>query len=167
MMTSGRWNPPTEPGDVGHWTAETDWDKWHKIDPKKLDDVHGVVRPATQDQPKYLVAADLRYYEDKLGSCKCCEWVYRRITEGGVDFPGNWTIWVTGCREPSRVTGIPHEFEVYIQSKSRKAGHKAVWNNLCWDHAYLAYLDIQQIMLDELHDWDLTDRWMQNRNGRI
>lgn len=118
----------------------------------------------------YLVAADLKWRDDKLGECHFCQWIFRcdQDIEPGSDESraDHSMIWVTGHGDKSNITGMPTEFDVYVQDLKRNSGHKGRWK-ACWDHAYLAYMDTQQIMLDELHDWDLTDRWMQNRNGRI
>lgn len=123
--------------------------------------------------PKYLVAADLKWYDDRLGSCGFCQWIFRcdqDIEKKWEDNPKSpaedYTIWVTHIGNLSHVTGLPEGFTVYLKNNVTNHGHKASWK-ACWDHAYLAYLDYQQIMLDELHDWDKTDRWMQKRSGRI
>lgn len=139
-----------------------DFIEWNKL--KSLDHMPGA--------GQYLIAGDLRYYESKLGSCGFCQWFYKHTVMAASDPDSDlrpaseFTIWVIECGKNSTITGLPEGFTVYMKYNPTNGGGKAHWK-ACWDHAYLAYLDYQQIMLDELHDWDLTDRWMQNRNGRI
>lgn len=131
-----------------------DFERWNQL--KALD--HMPV------PPKYLVAAELKWYEGKLDRCGFCNWAFHRQKEG--ESAANWVIWVTGAGAESRATGIPDEFDVYVQASNRRVGHKSHWS-ACFDHGYTAYLDYQQIMIDELHDWSKTDQWMQKRMGRI
>jgi len=123
-------------------------------------------------EPLYLIAQNMGYLEGKINTCGFCKWAFEHTVLAASDPDSDirpvyeFTIWITGAGQNDHTTGLPTDFRVYVRNTVRNSGHAATWKG-CYDHAYMAYLDYQQIMLDELHDWEMTNRWMQTRNGRI
>jgi hypothetical protein len=139
---------------------ESPW--WKNLpDPMKVEPA---VTPSIRHRQQYLITQDMGYLEDRMDKCGFCKWAFQHsVLQQDIT---DYTIWVTECSVLDNVTGLPRAFRVYVRNTVKDMGHSANWT-ACYDHAYIAYLDYQQIMLDELHDWEKTDRWMQHRSGRI
>lgn len=119
--------------------------------------------------PPYAIVRDLKWFDDQVGRCDLCTQMFRfdqDVNLAGRSPAEHHTLWVVNAGPNSPVTGMPEKFTIYLRNESRNTGHHADWK-VCWDHAYILYMDYQQIMLDELRDWAKTDRWMQTRMGRI
>ncbi len=122
------------------------------------------VTASVRHPQQYLITKDMGYLEDKMNTCAFCKWAFEHVVlKNDIE---DYTIWITDVGRLDHVTGLPVNYKVYIRNNVKNMGHSSNWS-ACYNHGYLAYLDYQQIMLDELRDWELTDRWMQNRNGRI
>lgn len=84
------------------------------------------------------------------------------------DDKDNWIIWVQNCNTPNTQTGLPNQFEVYVQPKPGAYGHHKTYDTpTCGGHAWQAFVVMQETYADEVKECERTEWWLEMRNSRI
>lgn len=97
-------------------------------------------------------------------SCNFCKWWANLQHDSSKD--DDWMIWITEGLEFDKKLGFDIKFKVYVQNRTRNTGYHATWK-ACGRHAWDAYVEMQEVMLEELAHWEVTEKWLSRRNSRI
>lgn len=97
--------------------------------------------------------------------CNFCKWYVE--LQHKLDVKDNdWIIWVLEGGEFDKKLGYDLKYKVYVQDRTRNVGYHAYWR-ACGRHGWDAWIVMQEVMLEELKSWEVTDKWLDRNRGRV